>query len=750
MAGDRGVRQRIRRFLQRPGTVDLTPYRALLPAVGDREPALRDVADAELAAALRDDPVTVCAVAREAARRGLGERPFDVQLLGALAMLDGHVVEMATGEGKTLAAVVAAAGFVARGRSVQVLTVNDYLARRDARWMAPVYDLLGISVGWIDESSASAERSAAYRCQVVYGSVSEVGFDLLRDSVALDPADQVGAAPDVAVIDEADSVLIDEARVPLVLAGAVAAADSDVGRGIAGIMHGLSADEHYQTGTDGRTVHLTTSGTRIVEELLEIDNLYAEDQLPTLAAVNVALYAEALLRKDVDYIVRDGRVQLVSDSRGRVAERQRWPDGLQGAVEAKESLAASGTGEVLASITMQALVGRYPTVCGMTGTAVAVAEALREFYGLEVAVIPPNEPCVRVDHPDRLFPTKQERDDALIEAIIGAHASGQPVLVGTLDVAESERIARRLRRRGLRFAVLNAKNDEAEARIIAEAGSFGAITVSTQMAGRGTDIRLGGSAGDRERVAGLGGLSILASGRYWTSRLDNQLRGRAGRQGDPGDSMIFTSGADDLVVQYGSVSGVVGGSDVEHAQRVAEGVGLEIHRNTWRYNKLIEHQRRIVQEHRDRLLHDPEPEAAFVAESADRYAVLTGELDEDAVRRAARSILLYTVDRAWADHLAYLGDLREGIHLRALGRQDPLDEFHRAAIREFGSLLDGARDRAIELFDTAPVTDDGLDVAAVGVHRPTSTWTYLVHDNPAGTEIERALQAVSGMLRRKR
>jgi preprotein translocase subunit SecA len=550
-----------------------------------------------------------------------------------------------------------------------------------------------------------------------------------------DAADRVAGPPDVAIIDEADSVLVDEARVPLVLAGSVEAVDDEQDRRIAEIVGELREGADYEPADDGRTVHLTAGGTATVEERLDGINLYDADNLPTLAAVNVALYAHALLRKDVDYIVRDGRVQLVSDSRGRVAQRQRWPDGLQEAVEAKEAVAATGSGEVLTSITMQALIARFPLMCGMTGTALAVAEGLREFYGLEVAVIPPNVACVRDDEPDRLSPTRQERDDALIAEISTTHASGRPVLVGTQDIAESERIARRLRRRGLPFSVLNAKNDAAEARIIAEAGQRGTITVSTQMAGRGTDIRLGGTAGDRDEVVELGGLYVIACGRYWTSRLDEQLRGRSGRQGDPGGSVIFTSGEDDVVRQYGSPHGEVTQSDVEHAQRVAEGVQLEIHRNTWRYNKLIEHQRQLVQRHRDEILDDPEPEAIF---------------DEEIDSESARTVRLYTVDRAWADQLAYLGDLREGIHLRALGRENPLDEFHRAAIKAFAPLLDDARDKAIELVESAEVRDGEIDLPSIGVRKPSSTWTYLVHDNPAGTEIERALQSVKSMLRRSR
>ena len=329
----------------------------------------------------------------------------------------------------------------------------------------------------------------------------------------------------------------------------------------------------------------------------------------------MALYAEALLRRDVDYIVRDGKIHLVNASRGRVARLQRWPDGLHAAVEAKEGLAASQSGEILDSITVQSLVGRYPTVCGMTGTAVAVGEQLREFYGLEIAVIPPNRPCVRIDQPDRLYATAEQKEEAVADHAAEVHADGRPVLIGTLDVAESERIAERLRRAGLSCVVLNAKNDAEEAAIVAEAGTRGAVTVSTQMAGRGTDIRLGGTAGDQGQIADLGGLHVIGAGRHGSSRLDHQLRGRAGRQGDPGSSVFFASLQDELVTRHvpdarppavierdGRTVDAGSFETVAHAQRVAEGVSLEIHRNTWRYNKLIETQRQIVLEHRDRVL----------------------------------------------------------------------------------------------------------------------------------------------------
>jgi preprotein translocase subunit SecA len=758
------LRERARRVLQRPGTADLRRYQELLPQIADLEPAMAALTDDELTSAAREttDDAGICALGREAARRGLGERPFDVQLLGTLAMLSGQVAEMATGEGKTLSGALAAAGFVLRGRSVHVMSVNDYLARRDAEWMRPVYDLLGVSVGWIGQASTPAERRQAYAAQVTYGSVSELGFDVLRDRLALSEADLIVGAPDVVLIDEADSVLVDEAMVPLVLAGAVAS--SEAGPDMAEVVRGLRRGRDYRTDDEGRNVYLTDRGTRAIEATLGGVDLYSEGSLDALTRVNVALHAEALLRRDVEYIVRDGRIHLINESRGRVARLQRWPDGLHAAVEAKEGLSATRSGEILDSITIQALVGRYPAACGMTGTAVAVGEQLREFYRLEIAVIPPNRPCVRVDEGDRLYATTAQKEKALTEYVATVHASGRPILIGTPDVAESEQVAAMLATAGLGCEVLNAKNDAEEAAIVAEAGTRGTITVSTQMAGRGTDIRLGGARGDEGEVAALGGLSVIGVGRHGSSRLDNQLRGRAGRQGDPGSSVFFTSMQDELVVQYapdasgpedtaadGSVADPAAHETVGHAQRVAEGVSLEIHRTTWRFSKLVDDQRQIVLAQRDRVLRTDAALRAFERRCPDRFAALSTVASDDVLAEAARQITLWHLDRAWTDHLGYLADLREGIHLRSLGRGlSPLDEFHKEAIRAFSGLLGAIEDRAAEAFETVPITADGADLGAAGLNRPSATWTYVVQENPFGTDIDRALKSVAQAVRKLR
>jgi preprotein translocase subunit SecA len=765
--------RRLRRFIERPASIELTRYEALLPAIGELEAEVEELTDPELterAAKLRleaefGDPqlVEICALGREAARRALGERAFDVQLLGTMGLLTGHVVQMETGEGKTLAGALASAGYALQGKRVHVISVNDYLARRDAEWMGPVYQLLGVSVGWVEPSLTREERREAYASEVTYAAVSEVGFDVLRDRLVTRVEDLVQPEPEVAIVDEADSVLVDEARVPLVMAGSVDAAVADVE--VANVVRRLRLGLHYETDSDGRNAWLTTAGASVVEKALGGIDLYDDSGSDRLAAVNVALHAHALLTRDVDYLVRDGKVQLINVSRGRVAELQRWPDGLQAAVEAKEQLPATDRGEILDSITVQALLARYPQVAGMTGTAVAVAEQLREFYRLEVAVIPPNTPNVRTDEPDRIFASPSHKLRAIEAEIRKVHETGRPILVGTQDVAESEELAEKLAKVDLPCVVLNARNDAEEAGIIAEAGTHGAVTVSTQMAGRGTDIRLGGADGkDRERVAELGGLHVIGTARYPSSRLDGQLRGRSGRQGDPGSAVFFASLNDELVLsnapdvpdgihaedETGEINDPAAQRQINHAQRVAEGVHLEIHRNTWRYTRLIEHQRREVLNHRDKLLRTELAAETLKEAAPKRYEELEEQLESDSLGQVCREVMLYHLDELWSDHLAFLTDVRESIHLRALARETPLDEFHRVAIPEFRKIIPAIEERSVKTLEDAEITEDGIDLAASGVRRPTSTWTYLVHDNPFDSDFEQTLKQVRNLMRRKR
>jgi preprotein translocase subunit SecA len=696
------------------------------------------------------------AIAREASERATTLRPFDVQLLGALRMLAGDVVEMATGEGKTLAGAIAAAGYAIAGRSVHVISVNDYLARRDAEWMGPLFEAMGLTVGWITADSTPDERREAYRCDVTYASVNEIGFDVLRDQLVTDVADLVSPQPDVALIDEADSVLVDEALVPLVLAGTTHRETPrlEIISLVGDLTTGSESGTYYETDADRRNVQLTEAGATKLEAALGGIDLYSEEHVgTTLTEINVALHAYVLLQRDVHYIVRDDAVHLINASRGRIASLQRWPDGLQAAVEAKEGIETTETGEVLDTITVQALINRYPTVCGMTGTALAAGEQLRKFYKLGVSPIPPNTPNVREDETDRVYITAAAKYDGVVEHITSVHETGQPVLVGTRDVAESEELHERLVKAGIPAVVLNAKNDAEEAAVIAEAGTLGRVTVSTQMAGRGTDIRLGGSdEAGHDDVAELGGLHVIGTGRHHTERLDNQLRGRAGRQGDPGTSVFFSSWEDDVVVAHlepqklpmqtdedGRLTSDRAATLLEHAQRVAEGKLLDVHANTWRYNQLIAQQRGIISERREHLLRTAAAREELAQLSPERYEELVEEVGEERLEKICRLIMLYHLDRGWADHQAYLSDIRESIHLRALGRQDPLDEFHRMAVDAFGSLAADAIEAAQQTFETANVLEDepGLDLSKLA--RPTSTWTYMIHDNPLDDDAMAAL-----------
>jgi preprotein translocase subunit SecA len=709
------------------------------------------------------------AIAREAARRALGLRPFDVQIVAGLAMDDGRIVEMQTGEGKTLAAVLPAALNALTGKGVHVLTFNDYLARRDAGWMRPIYQTLGLSVAFVQEGMAAAARRKAYAADVTYVTAKEAGFDHLRDLLARRRDDVVHRAFHFALIDEADSILIDEARVPLVIAGSAdrPASPSSLASRIVG---GLTSGLHYDRDEYGRDVELTETGVDHIEQLLECGSLHVEANLPLLTEINCALHAHTLLRRDVDYLVRDGRIAIIDEHTGRVVDDRHWPDGLQAALEAKEGLDRRPDGRILGSITLQHFIRGYPRMCGMTGTARAAAAELEETYGVTVTVIPTNRPMIRVDHPDRVFATRAAKEAAVIEEIRGAHATGRPILVGTVSVEESERLAARLVASGVRCDVLNARNDEAEARIIARAGAPGAVTISTNMAGRGTDIRLGGSPGPEGPgatttvtvntvapgalapggSAGGPGLYVIGTNRHESERVDLQLRGRAGRQGDPGDSRFFVSLEDPLLVQFGIDSLLAGRfeagdstepithlvviAEVARAQRIVDQQNFEIRRTLARYSQVLEDQRVALMERRRALLEEREQPDIWQT-NPERYAALVGEVRESKVREAERLVTLWCIDRAWCDHLAYAADVREGIHLTALGGQDPLTRFTTDLTTRFRQIDEQIDTAVLEALDTISVTEGEIELPDAVLKGPSSTWTYLVNDDPFRNQI---------------
>ncbi len=668
----------------------------------EREYAALDDAQLRQAAQNALTMPQVVAVTTLLASRVIGISMFDVQLHAAMALADGKIVEMQTGEGKTAAAVPAIAWFARQGQGVHVLTANDYLARRDASWMGGIYERLGLSVGVIQQHTTRAVRRAAYACDITYGTANETGFDYLRDQLALDPAEQVLRPFSVAVFDEADSALIDEARVPLVIAGGAAEAGDLAARADRAVRRLRLWDRSIDDG--GRNVALTPPGLAAVERELGCD-LYAIDAAPMMAAVHEALHAHTLLHRDIDYVVHAGEVLSVDEFKGRIVRERRWPGGLQTALEWKEGVPSKVQGRVLGSITVENLVALYPTVCGMTGTAATQARDFREMYDLDVEVIPTHRPMIRVDHPDGVFETRSAKEAAIVEEIRATHATGRPVLVGTASVQESESISRRLHDIG--HVVLNARNEEAEAAIVARAGEKGAVTISTNMAGRGVDIRLGPG------VAALGGLHVVGTTRYESRRIDHQLRGRAGRQGDPGSSRFFVSREDALMVKFGSEC-----ASPDQAQRIAEGQSLGVRMLLRKYETIVEAQRLQLGARRGRLLSGEE------ARSSD----------------LERHVVLQTIDDLWADYLTAVSDRRADAVWISLGAVNPFAGY----IVEIDAMFKELQ-RTIEA--EWPSRLEQADLAGGGPRQRGATWTYLTTDEPFGHLTERIMRGLKRMIR---
>jgi len=717
----------------------------MLEAINAREADLVGASDLELrdhAASFRGRALDgllpdVFALVRETARRVLGERPYDVQMLAGIALHEGKLVEMQTGEGKTLAAVAPVALNALAGRGVHVLTYNDYLARRDAEWMGPIYERLGLTVGCIQEGLSTAERHRAYRCDVTYLTVKEAGFDLLRDGLCLDPAGQVHRPFHLGLIDEADSILIDEARIPLVIAGTLEEIGVDLGR-LADIARQMVRGADYDTDEYAYNIFLTDRGMHRAEKLLGSGNLFEGDNVRLQAELRNALHAEALLKRDVDYIVRNGRIELVDELTGRVAENRQWPDGLQAALEAKEGLRWHPEGKIFGSITVQHFLRKYPRLCGMTGTARPAARELADIYDLEVVEVPPNRPCIRVDHPDVIHATREAKRSALLEEIAATHATGRPILVGTVSIEESESLAADLRQAGIACRVLNAKNDAEEASIVAQAGALGAVTISTNMAGRGTDIRLA-----HELVA-LGGLYVLGTNRHESRRIDDQLRGRAGRQGDPGSSRFIISLEDSLLqrcgierllpskLPVGTVDHPAVRREVARVQRIVEGQHGDLRKRLLSYWQILEHQRGELQSWRQEVLEGRDTERLLAKHSPTRWTQLCSAYGEELLQEIERRITLVTIDRWWSDHIAEMQAMRDEVHLVQLGGQDPFAEFYRTAGAGFEALLERIDETIVEVFERIEITADGVDWDREGLRGPSSTWTYLINDNIFG------------------
>jgi preprotein translocase subunit SecA len=648
----------------------LSELKPLVSRVNELEPKMKDLTDSELAGktfefkeriekgeSLESLEAESYAVVREASRRVLGMRHFDVQLIGGAILHRGKIAEMKTGEGKTLVATLPAYLNSLTGQGVHIVTVNDYLAKRDAEWMGRVYRFLNLSVGVVVAGRQSdEEKHKAYASDIVYGQNNEFGFDYLRDNMKMSLDEKVQRGHAFAIVDEVDSILIDEARTPLIISGPAEEA-TDKYYAINKIIPYLEKDIHYEIEARTKQPTLTDAGIAKCEELLNIDNLYDPRHIELVHHIGQALRAHTTLERDKDYVVKDGKVIIVDEFTGRLMEGRRWSNGLHQAVEAKEGLKVTRENVTLASITFQNYFRLYKKLAGMTGTADTEAVEFQKIYGLEVVVVPTNKPLIRKDLSDEVYLTRKEKYNAVCEDILEIHKTGQPILVGTVSIEQSEQLSKLLSHHKVPHSVLNAKHHEREAEIVAQAGRFGAVTIATNMAGRGTDIILGGNpeflaaaevgtrdpenqkykealerfkrqcAAEREKVVAAGGLFIMGTERHESRRIDNQLRGRSGRQGDPGASRFYISLEDDLMTRFAgdfarrvmkmawkegeALDGRLITRSIETAQKRVEAYHFEARKHILDYDDVLNRQRKAVYEIRDRLLAETEllPEA---------------------------------------------------------------------------------------------------------------------------------------------
>jgi len=596
---------------------ELKRLAAIVDKINQLEPQIRKLSDAQLraktaefkekidrGASLDELLPEAFAVVREAALRVLGQRPFDVQVIGGIVLHEGKIAEMKTGEGKTLAATMPAYLNALLGRGVHIVTVNDYLARRDSEWMGGIYRFLGLEVGVIVHDMDDTERKKAYAADITYGTNNEFGFDYLRDNMKFDLEDMVQRGHYYAIVDEVDSILIDEARTPLIISGP-AERSTALFYQINRLIPHLKKDIDFTVDEKTKTAALTEAGVAKMEKLLKIENLYDPRYIEVLHVIYQCLKAHHLFKKDRDYIVKDGKVIIVDEFTGRLMPGRRYSEGLHQALEAKEGVEVQSEYQTLATITFQNYFRMYEKLAGMTGTADTEAAEFKEIYNLDVVVIPTHKKMIRIDYPDVVYRTEKEKFRAVVEEIKKLHKQGRPVLVGTVSIEKSELLSRMLKKEGIPHAVLNAKHHAKEAEIVAQAGQKGRVTIATNMAGRGTDIVLG------EGVAELGGLHIIGTERHESRRIDNQLRGRAGRQGDPGSSRFYLSLEDDLLRLFGGERlsslmhklGMEEGEPIEHkwvskaienAQRKVEAHNFEIRKQLLEFDDVLNKQREVI------------------------------------------------------------------------------------------------------------------------------------------------------------
>jgi preprotein translocase subunit SecA len=678
------------------------------------------------------------AVVREASKRCHNERHFDVQLIGGFILHKGSIAEMRTGEGKTLVATLPAYLNSLTGKGVHVVTVNDYLSKRDAVWMGEVYNFLGVSVGIINHDQSflydpthkeldeerdevasfkvvneflrPCTRREAYHADITYGTNNEFGFDYLRDNIEYEKSKLRQREPNYAVVDEIDSILIDEARTPLIISAPSGDSD-DLYTKFADISSKLEKGEHYTVDEKFKTIALTDSGISKAEELLGVDNIYTEKGIKYVHHLETAVRARALFNKDKDYVVKDNEIVIVDEFTGRLQPGRRWSEGLHQAIEAKEHVAIQKESKTFASVTFQNYFRLYKKLSGMTGTAKTSSEEFYKVYGLNVISVPTNRPISRKDHNDLIFQTEIGKFKAIAREISARHKRGQPVLVGTVSIEKNELLSEYLKAEGIPHEILNAKNHGREGEIIAQAGRKGAVTIATNMAGRGVDVKLGGNPGSLdlyEEVKSLGGLFVLGTERHDARRIDNQLRGRSGRQGDPGETQFFVSLDDHLMRVFGgdnikNMMGKLGIKEdepienrlitrsLESAQEKIEGFNFDARKHVLEFDDVLNFQRKIMYgRRREILLGNIEKIKSYIHE------ILANSTDEerkaiedkinnadDAYIDALKKVILQATDMFWVEHLEVMDYMRSSVNLRAYGQRDPLTEYKKEGLQLF-------------------------------------------------------------------
>ncbi len=763
-------------IFNRSHTKNVKAFEPIVARVNAFEEAIKALSDADLRAktdefkkalaegkTLEDILPEAFAVVREASRRTLGQRHFDVQLLGGMVLNSGGIAEMRTGEGKTLVATLPAYLNALTGKGVHVVTVNDYLSRRDAVWMGQIYSFLGLSVGVLNSEASfiydpthkdepqsvekdpldkerdqlgafkvvheflrPVSRKDAYAADITYGTNNEFGFDYLRDNLEYSPDKLRQREPNYAIVDEIDSILIDEARTPLIISAPTRDAESTY-KQFASMVKNFVKDVDYTVDEKHRSISLTGEGITKAEKALGIDNIYTDKGIKSVHHLETAIKATALYHKDKEYVVKDNQIVIVDEFTGRMQPGRRWSDGLHQAIEAKEGVSIQQESRTYASVTFQNFFRMYPKLAGMTGTAATSAEEFFKVYGLEVSVIPTNNTPVRIDSNDQIFQTELGKFKALARTVKAIHDKGQPVLIGTVSIEKNEVLSQFLKAEGIPHQVLNAKNHEKEGEIIAQAGKKGAVTIATNMAGRGVDIKLGGNPSTPEsfaEVKSLGGLFVIGTERHEARRIDNQLRGRSGRQGDPGQTQFFVSLEDTLMRVFASDMlksmmgklGVAEDEPIEHklisrslesAQEKIEGFNFDSRKHVLEFDDVINTQRKSIYGRRRKILLgtvdevevelkaitegigdsvkggdttpstlNPSPLSAVISEKVAQFG-------REAFLNAVRMVLLQAIDMYWVEHLEVMDYTRSSVNLRAYGQRDPLVEYKKEGLRLF-------------------------------------------------------------------